>query len=99
MLNDEESAHDRPPSFGLLHSPAYAGSHGCPSSAVVCYGGWIKPWRNVQRVSSDPSARAYERRAEDLAKEDRLPAFIAVSATTAEQARRVSLKIPEGPRL
>src|SRR5574341_2364050 len=29
------------------YSPAYAGSHGCPSSAVVCYGGWIKPWRNA----------------------------------------------------
>jgi choline dehydrogenase-like flavoprotein len=27
--------------------PAYAGSHGCPSSTVVCYGGWIKPWRNA----------------------------------------------------
>jgi hypothetical protein len=24
--------------------PAYAGRHGCPSSAVVYYGGQIKPW-------------------------------------------------------
>jgi hypothetical protein len=66
-------------------SPAYAGSHGCPSSAVVCYGGWIKPWRNVQRVSSDPSARAYGRRAEALAKVDML--------------RRVTPKKQVGPRL
>jgi hypothetical protein len=22
----------------------YQRDHGCPSSAVVCYGGWIKPW-------------------------------------------------------
>ena len=61
----------------ILPSPAYAGSHGCSSSAVVCYGGWIKPWRNAQRVFSDPSARAYGRRAEALAKEDMLPAFVA----------------------
>jgi hypothetical protein len=27
-----------------VSSPAYAGSNGCPSSAVVCDGGWIKPW-------------------------------------------------------
>jgi len=85
MLNDEESAHDRPPSFGLLHSPAYAGSHGCPSSAVVCYGGWIKPWRNAQRLSSDPSARTYGRRPEALAKEG--------------MVRRVLPKTPEEPRL
>ncbi len=25
-------------------SPAYAGSHGCQSFAVVCDGVWIKPW-------------------------------------------------------
>ena len=31
-----------------------------------------------------PSARAYGRRAEALAKEDMLPAFVALSATTAE---------------
>ncbi len=30
-----------------VSSPAYAGSHGCPSSAVVCHGGWIKPRRNA----------------------------------------------------
>ena len=47
-------------------SPAYAGSHSCPSSAVVRYGEWIKLWRNAQRVSS-----------ESLAKEDTLPAFVA----------------------
>jgi hypothetical protein len=58
----------------VLPSHAYAGNHGCPSSAVVCYGGWIKQWRNVQRVFS-----------EALAKKDML--------------RRVSPKIPEGPRL
>jgi len=69
---------------GILVSLAYAGSHDCPFSAVVCYGGWIKPWRNAQRVSSDSSARTYGRRAEALAKEDVLPAFVAVSATTAE---------------
>ncbi len=44
----------------------------------------MKPWRNAQRVSSDPSARAYGRRAEALAKEDMLPTFVASSATTAE---------------
>jgi hypothetical protein len=44
----------------------------------------VKLWRNAQRVSSDPSARAYGRSAEALAKEDTLPAFVAVSATTAE---------------
>jgi hypothetical protein len=37
----------------------------------------VKPWRNAQRVSFDPSARAYGRRAEALAKEDMLPAFVA----------------------
>ena len=30
-------------------APAYAGSHGCPSSAVACYGGWIKPWGSTAR--------------------------------------------------
>ncbi len=45
----------------------------------------MKPWRNAQRVSSDPSAIAYGRRAEALAKEDML--------------RRIPPKIPKGPRL
>jgi hypothetical protein len=41
-------------------------------------------WRNALRVHSDPSARAYGRRAEALVKEDMLPAFIALLATSAE---------------
>jgi hypothetical protein len=45
----------------------------------------MKLWRNVQRVSSDPSARAYGRRAEALAKVDTL--------------RRVPPKTQKGPRL
>jgi hypothetical protein len=57
-----------------------------------------KLWRNAQRVSSDPSARAYGRRAEALAKEDMLPASVA-KATSAVWARRVSPKILEGARL
>ena len=44
----------------------------------------VKLWRNAQRVSSDPSARASGRRAEALAKEDTLPAFVALLATSAE---------------
>jgi hypothetical protein len=39
------------------YSPAYAGSHSCPSSAVGCYGGWMKRWRNAQRVSSEALAK------------------------------------------
>ena len=42
-----------------------------------------KTLEDAQRVSSDPSARAYGRRAEALAKEDMLPAFVA-EATSAE---------------
>jgi hypothetical protein len=38
-------------------SPAYAGSHGCPSSAVVCYGGRIKPWRNAGGCPPKPWRR------------------------------------------
>jgi hypothetical protein len=33
-----------------VSSPAYAGSHGCPSSAVVCDGGWIKPWGSTNQA-------------------------------------------------
>ncbi len=33
--------------------------HGCPSSAVVCYGGWIKPWGSLlQSFSIDSAGRA-----------------------------------------
>jgi choline dehydrogenase-like flavoprotein len=35
---------------------AYAGSHGCPSSAVVCYGGWIKPWGSTFTFDVTPKA-------------------------------------------
>ncbi len=28
-----------------------SGCHGCPSSAVVCYGGWINPWDSTGRVA------------------------------------------------
>ena len=45
----------------------------------------VKLWRNVQWVSSDPSARAYGRRAEALAKENAL--------------RRVPPRTQKGPRL
>ncbi len=45
----------------------------------------VKLWRNAQRVFSDPSARAYGRRAEALAKEDTL--------------RWVPPKTQKGPRL
>jgi hypothetical protein len=37
-----------------------------------------------ERVSSDPSAKASGRRAEALAKEDMLPAFVALMAPSAE---------------
>ena len=33
-------------------SPAYVGSQGCPSSAVVCYGGWGKPWGSTLLAAS-----------------------------------------------
>jgi hypothetical protein len=36
----------------------------------------VTPWRNEEHVSSDPSARAYGRRADALAKEDMRPAFV-----------------------
>jgi hypothetical protein len=58
-----------------------------------------KPWRNAQRVSSEALAlslklrRPTEALAEVGAKEDMLPAFVAESATTAEEARRVTPKI------
>ncbi len=38
-------------------SPAYAGSDGSPPSALVCYGGWIKPWRNADGCPPKPSQR------------------------------------------
>ena len=75
----------------ILPSLAYAGNHGCPSSAVVCYGGWIKQWRNVQRVFS-----------EALAKKDMLPAFVAEllrrsnSAGFAEDTRGTTAVKPWG---
>ena len=77
----------------ILPSPAYAGSHGCPSSAVVCYGGWIKPWRYAQRVFSDPSARAYGRRAEALAKEGPLNrAYVLLRNLRAKKDRRIGAR-------
>jgi hypothetical protein len=41
----------------FVRSPAYAGSQDCPSSAVVCYGGWIKPWRNAAGCPPKPLRR------------------------------------------
>ena len=78
----------------ILPSLAYAGNHGCPSSAVVCYGGWIKQWRNVQRVFS-----------EALAKKDMPPAFVAEllrrsnSAGFAEDTRGTTAVKPWAPHI
>ncbi len=41
----------------FLHFTRLRRKPGCPSSAVVCYGGWIKSWRSTQRVSSEALAK------------------------------------------
>ena len=46
----ENPASSTPKQFRM--SPTYAGSHSCPSSAVVCYGGWIKPWGSTEDIET-----------------------------------------------
>jgi hypothetical protein len=59
----------------------------------------MKPWRNAQRVSCDPSAIAFGRRAEALTKEDTLPAFIACRLLWRSRLGEVLPKHHQGLRL